>query len=356
MGFTMGEGRLGKCSALLMLMVMLWVFTPVCTWAGTDSAVIFMYHRFGDARFSSTNIRMDQFKAHLAYLEDNGFKVAPLNEVVAALKKGEELPDKTVVLTMDDAYASLYDNAWPLLKEKGWPFTVFVSTDVVDHHYKDYMTWDQLREISEGGAQVANHTASHPYMIKRFDEETQIQWLGRLQADILKAQGRLEEEIGTCPQLLAYPYGEYNTQVANMVSELGYTAFGQNSGAVGTFTDLRAIPRFPLSERYGDMKAFHMKANARALPVVSETPWNPQTLETRPELEITLAPTDALLDELSCYVSGQGRVEIQWVIPGKRFKVQARDALSVGRHKYNITVPGKDRSIYHWFSRQWIVR
>jgi len=340
----------------LMLMVSAWSGAPGIVFAGTDSAVIFMYHRFGDPRFPSTNIRMDQFRAHLAYLDDNGFQVAPLDEVVAALKRGDELPEKTVVITMDDAYASVYEHAWPLLKAKGWPFTVFVSTDVVDKHYTDYMTWDQIRELGDAGVQFGNHTASHPHMIDKEPEETEEQWLLRLKANVLQGQARLDEELGPCPRLLAYPYGEYNTKVADLVVGLGYTALGQHSGAAGTCTDFRAVPRFPMSETYGSLSAFRTKSKARVLPVVAMTPWSPETADRRPELEVVLGPSDALWKELSCYVSGQGRVDIEWVVPGKRFKVRAVQDLPAGRHKYNLTVPAKNRRAYHWFSRQWIVR
>lgn len=339
----------------LILSALVWVGGSSKVFADTDSAVIFMYHRFGDGRFPSTNIRMDQFKAQLVYLEEGGFNVASLDVVLDALKKGTALPSKTVVITMDDAYATVYDNAWPLLKEKGWPFTVFVNTDAVDHRLRDYMTWDQMREMKQHGVQFGNHTASHPHMAQREEGETEPQWRERLTADVRKAQKRLDEELGKTPLVLAYPYGEYNTQVADLVSGLGYVALGQHSGAVGRYSDLKALPRFPVSEAYGEINAFKTKANSRALPVVTMTPWEPQTHDRRPVLEIELAPSDALLDELSCFVSGQGRVVIEWVVPGKRFKVRADKDLSLGRHKYNMTVPDKTRRNYYWFSRQWVV-
>lgn len=347
--------QLCRCLVLFVIVVGVWGSPPKASAAGSDSAVIFMYHRFGDARFPSTNVRMDQFKAQMDYLEEGGFNVASLDVVLDALKKGTALPLKTVVITMDDAYATVYDNAWPLLKEKGWPFTVFVNTDAVDHRLRDYMTWDQMRELKQHGVQFGNHTASHPHMAQSEEGETEARWRERLTADVRKGQQRLDEELGKTPLVLAYPYGEYNTQVADLVSGLGYVGLGQHSGAAGRYSDLKALPRFPVSEAYGEINAFKTKANSRALPVVKMTPWEPQTHDRRPVLEIELAPSDALLDELSCFVSGQGRVAIEWVVPGKRFKVRADKDLPLGRHKYNITVPDKSRRNYYWFSRQWVV-
>ena len=97
-----------------------------------DWASVIMYHRFGEDQYTSTNIRVDQFKEHLQELQNGEYTVLPLNEIVDRLENGEELPDRTVALTIDDAYASVYDVAWPLLREANLPFTVFVAVEGVD--------------------------------------------------------------------------------------------------------------------------------------------------------------------------------------------------------------------------------
>ncbi len=356
MGFlAKGQGRMTRFFIGLCVALSVWATGLDAAWSMSGSGAIFMYHRFGDERYPSTNIRMDQFKAQMDYLEAEGFTVVSLDEMVTALKRGEALPLKIVAITMDDAYATVYKNAWPLLKEKGWPFTVFVNTDGVDRRSAEYMSWDQIRELRRYGVTFGNHTASHPHLARKGAEETEAVWLARIRADVMKGEGRLYGELGTFSKFLAYPYGEYNTQVAALVADLGYVAFGQHSGAGGGLTDLKAVPRFPLSEAYGEIGAFRTKANARALPVVSMTPWEPHTRDRRPVLKVELAPSDARLDELTCYVSGQGRVEITWVVPGRVFTVRANADLPVGRHKYNITVPDQSRRRYYWFSRQWVV-
>lgn len=351
-----GLNGFSACRVLIALLLMGAAgVTPGAALGDTGSAVIFMYHRFGDGRFPSTNVRMDQFQAQVNFLSANGFTVVSLGALAAALRSGAKLPEKAVALTIDDAYLSVYKNAWPLLRAKGWPFTVFVSTDAVDERSRDFMTWDQIREMRRGGVTFANHTASHPHLIDKAKGESDSAWRQRITADVAKGAARLQKELGALPPLFAYPFGEYNAAVAEVVAGMGYVAFGQNSGVVGATTDLRAVPRFPVSESYGGMGDFKAKANALALPVVSMTPWSPETRDRRPELEVVLGPTDAPLDEMRCFVSGQGAVPIEWVVPGKRFKVRAARDLPVGRHKYNITVPDKTRKTCHWFSRQWVI-
>jgi len=124
-----------------------------------DSAVVFMYHRFGEDRYPSTSIRVDQFRQQMEYLRDGGFTVIPLAELMAFLSGNQTLPPKAVVITVDDAYRSIYEVAYPLLAEYGFPFTVFVSTDPLDSKLPGYLNWDQIREMASNGVTFANHGA-----------------------------------------------------------------------------------------------------------------------------------------------------------------------------------------------------
>ena len=89
-----------------------------------DSATVIMYHRFGEGRYPSTNISMEMFKEHLALLTNGDYTILPLPKIVETLKSGQLLPDRTVGISIDDAYLSVYENAWPLLKAASLPFTI----------------------------------------------------------------------------------------------------------------------------------------------------------------------------------------------------------------------------------------
>ncbi|WP_455198157.1 polysaccharide deacetylase family protein, partial [Kaarinaea lacus] len=133
---------------------------------GEKQAVIFMYHHFGVSQYPSTNIRLEQFDAQLQYLADNDYQVWPLTKVAQYISAGKEFPGRVVAITIDDAYDSVYLEAFPRLRSRKWPFTVFVSTDGVDKRYKSYMTWDQMREMKQQGVTFANHSASHDYLVR----------------------------------------------------------------------------------------------------------------------------------------------------------------------------------------------
>ncbi len=343
------------CARWLGLLGALVAFTPTLAVAADPHAVVFMYHRFGEDLYPTTSVRLEQFEAHLQHLADENYQVWPLARVVSHLATGKPIPERTVALTVDDAYLSVYTEAFPRLRQRGWPFTVFVATGPVDQGLQGQMTWAQMREMQAAGVTFANHGVSHDYLIRRHPGESETQWLARMRDEIESCQRRLVAELGAAPPLFAYPYGEYDEPLADLVRELGYTAFGQQSGAVGRYSDTRALPRFPMAEAYAELKDFAAKAAMRALPVVAYAPWNPVLQETRrPELVVTLGAGEILREELVCYVSGQGSTPVRWLDAGRnRFAIQAREDLPSGRSRYNCTAPDLQRN-YYWFSQQWI--
>ncbi len=316
-------------------------------------AVVFMYHRFGESRYPSTNITLAQFEEQLEFFEKNNFSVLPLIEIVEALKQNKVLPEKTIAITIDDAYLSVYKEAYPCLKAKGYPFTVFVATGVVDQGIPAYMDWPQMGEMQQHGATFANHSQNHDYLVRKKAGESTEEWKQRMVNDITGAQKRLEEKLGSAPALYAYPYGEYNLELMEIIKDLGYSAFGQHSGGVSSLNNRAALPRFPVAEAYAEMSAFRTKAFSLAMPVLEQKPVETMTSATRPQLTITLAPSSANLEQLACYFGSQ-KMKVQWLEPGKQFQIQADSDLPTGRSRYNCTAPDNESSRYFWYSQPWL--
>jgi hypothetical protein len=122
----------------------LYCLTSVAAFAA-DYASVLMYHRFGEDKYPSTNIRIEQFEAHLDFISKGNYTVLPLSKIVDHLQQGLDLPDKTVAITIDDAYQSVFTEARPRLKARNFPYTVFVATQPVDRNQPGYMSWDQIR-------------------------------------------------------------------------------------------------------------------------------------------------------------------------------------------------------------------
>lgn len=152
-----------------------------------NSAVILMYHNVSEDTPASTSVTPERFRQHMQYLAENGFTVWPFFQMLSHLASGRPVPVKTIALTFDDAYRSVYDEAFPVLREKRWPFTVFVTTKYIGEGFVNYISWQQLREIRQFGSDVGNHSLSHPYFIRQGSDESQTHWRKRIIDEISQA-------------------------------------------------------------------------------------------------------------------------------------------------------------------------
>jgi len=327
-----------------------------------NHAVVLIYHHVSTGTPASTSLSPELFAEHLDYLVKHGYRALPLAALVDSLRVGGAIPDRTVAFTFDDGYRSVYTEAFPRLRELGWPFTVFVCPDALDHGRGPVMTWEQLREMAAAGATVANHGKFHNHLQRRQAGESDQAWRVRTKAELLEAQARIEEEIGSAPNLFAYPYGEADEDLQELVGELGWASFGQNSGSMGQSSDLTMLPRFPMAGSFAAMKSFPEKVACLPLPVQdvhpagSLLPFAVGKERHKPRLRLTLLSGDYRSGQLAAFASGQGTAELTWIdAEAGVLEVRARHALPTGRSRYNITAPATDGHRYYWYSHTWIV-
>lgn len=317
--------------------------------AAGSSAVVMMYHRFGESRYPSTNIRIEQFEAHLAEIASGGYNVMPLPEIVAAVRAGRELPPKTIAITIDDAFLSVWKEAWPRLRAAKLPFTLFVATRPVDRDAPGYMSWDQIKELVAAGVTIGSQTETHPHMPLLSDE--------RNAAELRKSNARFEEVLGKRPTQIAYPFGEFSLAVRRVAEQAGFvTGFGQHSGVLYPGSDFLYLPRFALNEAYGDLKRFRLAGNTLPLPVSDITPADPFLKQgaNPPLFGFTVADEIAKqLGRLTCYASGQGKVRIER-LGDTRVEVRMNAPFAVGRTRVNCTLPA-GRGRWRWLGRQFLV-
>lgn len=325
-----------------------------------DSAVILMYHHVDWDTPQSTSVTPDRFAAHLDYLAQEGFRIRPLLEVLESVKTGSELAEKTVVLTFDDGYISVLENALPLLRDRNWPFTVFVSTEFVDKDYRAYLSWDQLRQLADNGGTIGNHSRTHTHLVRRADNESVQAWQQRVRDEIIDAGERIGAELGDAAiPVFAYPYGEYDTSVKEIVQQLGLFALGQHSGAVGLQSDLLAVPRFPIATGYDELDDFELRVHSRTLPalILGRESHILDAGESQPPLRLRITPGDFRADALVCYASNQGVMDLRSWTRDERLEVVARPVqpLRPGRTRVNCTAPSTTESgVYYWFGYLWM--
>lgn len=321
--------------------------------------IVLQYHHVSTSAPASTSIAPAQFAAHIDWLAANGFTVVSLPEALQQLRAGTALQDKSVAITFDDGYLDIYTAAFPILRERQLPFTVFVNSAPHDASQAGWASWDQLREMAESGATIANHTTSHLFMIRRIEDETAQEWQQRLGGEIEWAEQRILDETGQSHKILAYPYGESDPAIRALAEELGYSAFGQQSGAVGKTSDFANLPRFPLSGPYSALESFKTKMLSLPLAVSDANPSSRSgnnllfNDEARPMLTLRLATEGTRA--LDCFASGQGAIPVDRDEDGS-YRIQAAKPLPVGRSRYNCTRASRWPGRYYWYSYAWIRR
>lgn len=319
-----------------------------------SQANVFVYHRFGEKRAPSTNISLADFRAHLDVFRQDEYTVLTLGDVVARLKKGEALPDRTAVITVDDGYKSFLTGAMPLLEEYGYPATLFVSTAFVGGG-RNYLTWDELRRIQQAGIEIGNHSHTHNHLVPKDGTEEREAWLARVRQDLKRSQSLFKKHLGIEPELLAYPYGEQTPEVQAIAQGLGFIgAAGQQSGVISGESNIFYLPRFPMGGPYTTLKSFESKLGMAPMSVEVVGPLNPVIgAGPAPELKLKI-DRSKLAGAFNCFVQGGNTCRISKV-KGEAgvYRVVAENPLAGRRNKYTITARGKDKRWY-WFSYQWI--
>lgn len=322
-----------------------------------DHLHIFIYHRFGDNRYPTTNISLANFSAQMRYLRDHGYHVIPAQQAIDLLRKKEPIPPKSVVLTVDDGYETFKSGAMPILRQFGFPVTLFVNTDSVGS--QSYLDWNDLRELAKEGVEIGNHTASHNSMTTPLRGETVADYRQRLHADLDRAQQTLIRELGITPQLFAYPYGEYSLLTQELVAEYGFTAaFGQQSGVVGRNDPLTALPRTPLAGSYGTLSQMEQKLALRPMAIKVIAPLD--TLidqDNPPTLILELLDPQLDIKRMRLFVNGRpGGVVQRDPKNSRRIIVRGENPLGIGRSKYILTAPGHEVGTFDAFTQFWLKR
>ena len=333
----------------------------IVTWVSSSDAIhsgsspgefaCFVYHRFGDSRYPSTNIAIDTFRSQLEFLRNFKYTVFTLGDAIEKLQSAAGVPEKTVVLTVDDGYMSFLTGAMPLLREFGFNATLFINSATVGH--KGYMRWDELRGLVAEGMEIGNHSATHPYFLD-IDEET---LLSKFNEDVGKAQKEIEAHLGIAPKVFSYPFGEYNLDMKRAVQELGFrAAAAQNSGIVYGDSDLYALPRFPMGGPYATLDGFRTKIGMKALEVIEKVPDSPLLRGPNPpELKLVLAAAVLNMKAIQCFVEGEPRCTIRRDPADPNIiTVKAEEPLKGRRVLYTVTAPSIDGKAWHWFSHLWV--
>ena len=309
-------------------------------------ASVLMYHRFGENKYPTTNIKMDQFSDHIKELIKTKYNVIKIQDGLNAIQNISLVKDRSVIITIDDAYSSVFNNAWPILKKYGLPFTLFVSTDVIDNKTPGYMSWEEIRILRDNGVTIGSQTKSHPHMHNLSENQ--------IVKELEFSNSRFVQEIGSKPEIFAYPYGEYNLNVVKKIKINGFkAAFGQHSGVAHLSLGLHQLPRFAMNETYGNMKRFLLAVNAKPIPISDLSPKDPVIIKNPPFYGFTLSDTIKPKGIVRCFASNGIKSETKRL--GKnRIEVRLEKPFPKGRGRINCTMSAGER--WRWLGRQFIIK
>jgi len=304
-----------------------------------------MYHRFDEKKYPSTNIQMEIFEEQIKIIKSLNYSFYNPGDFI----KNFNIPkkEKKILITIDDAFSSFYKTAWPYLKSNKIPFILFVSTEAVGKN--GYMNWEQIKEIErEPNVYIGNHSHSHDYLVN-FKKEDFIH-------DIKKASKIFTNNLGYNPIFFSYPFGEYSDYIKEYISKNFKFAFGQHSGVIDFNKNRYELPRFPINEKYGDLKRFKFLINLQPLQYKNLLPKEKYiTLKNNPpKFSVEFFKKQKNLNNINCF-SDEGN---KWkksltYFDGHKLNINFREKFIFRRGRINCSL--NDGNIWRWFGVQFSI-
>ena len=323
------------------------ITTPLKASNIKNSAVIYMYHKFNISKYPSTNITLEQFKSHLKELSKPKYNVKSLEYIIDNIINDIELPQNTIGISVDDADRSFLDIAWPLLKEVGFPVTLFVTTNTISAGKNTYLSWEEIRILQDEGVTIGSHSYSHNHLAQLTLEE--------LKEEIENSNKVFIKEIKNIPNLFAFPYGEVDNKLIDLLKKYKFkAAFGQHSGVMNETSNMYYLPRFSLNEKYGDVERIKFTANAKGLGIYDFIPTNPNITENPPYIGFSLLD-EKLSININCFIFDKnGEVDRDIFKFNERIEIRLNRKLSKGRSRLNCTTRDQNNN-WRWFGHQFYI-
>ena len=289
---------------------------------------------------------MNIFKEHIDIIRNSNFNFHNPNNFEEKFKIPKT--NKEILITIDDAFSSFYTEAWPYLKENKIPFILFVSTEPVGK--KGYMNWEQIREVeSNDFANIGHHSHTHKYLIDMSNEEFIL--------DIEKANKIFLRELGYIPSLFSYPFGEYSGFMKEYISKNFKYAFGQHSGVIDLNKDKFELPRFPINEKYGELKRFKSIINYFPLEYKKILPEEKLLFENTnpPEFKVEFFKEQKNLNNINCYSNeGDKWEKSNTKILDSILIIKFREPFKPRRGRINCSL--NDNGKWRWFGVQFPIK
>ncbi|MDA1350269.1 MAG: polysaccharide deacetylase family protein [Proteobacteria bacterium] len=294
-----------------------------------------MYHRFGETKYPSTNITVEQLESHLNYLVEQNYRFIQASDLLDP----EQQKEKTITVTIDDAYLSFYEVGLPIFEKYQVPVTLFLNTENVGGF--NYMSWDQLRDSLRRGVEIQNHSHTHS-SFATLDEEA-------IMSEIETSQNLIFTNLNITPNLFAFPFGESSDLAQKTIERYFDAAFGQHSGAF-SMNYQYYIPRFPLNENYGSLDRLRDISKSLPFEAAQLQPSNP-TLNP-PSTRFVL-DVEGGVNGVNCFIADfQGSIEKKMTVLENKLLIELSRMPVSGRLRFNCTKVDND---IFWYGHQYFL-
>ena len=245
---------------------------------------------------------------------------------------------------------SFYENAWPILKKKEIPFILFVSTREVGKF--GYMSWEQINEIAkEDFVEIGNHSHSHEYLI---DENVEV-----ISDDINKSIKLFEKNLGYNSKFFSYPFGEYSLEFKRIIENLNFKyAFGQHSGVTDETKDFFELPRFPINEKYGEIKRF--TSLLKTLPFKYDKIYPEEKLLTDkdnpPDVKIRFSSNYKNIKNINCYSNEENKWRKSNIdfLENNEIQIKLAGKFTTERGRINCSLR-ENNGYWRWLGMQFVI-
>lgn len=292
---------------------------------------ILLYHDFVERiPKSEMMVSVPTFRAQMQALKDANITVIPMSDLLAWKRGEKNIPDESAVITLDDGWVGEHQFAFPIMKEFGYPFTIYLYKKYVGVGGRS-MTVEKIKEMLNNGAELGSHTVSHQPLTNK-KGKTDEQYKAWLREEIADSKKWLEQTFEVPCQTFAYPYGSKNDEVVQFVLDSGYEAattvnpqkvtWDTPNGLLGRFTQQwDKDTNFKLASNFhgrNDManskfvKTDAVNESGEKLIKLKPEP-NSTITERRPAIEANLSNLGGVIPEsVSLRVSGYGAVPVEF--------------------------------------------
>ncbi len=321
------------------------------------------YHDFSaTASETAMRIRTSKFRKQMEALRQLGLPVIPMADFIAWKDSGKEIPAKAVVITIDDGWISTYTDAYPILKELGYPFTIYLYKNYVDGGGKA-LTTTMIKEMMKHGATIGSHSVTHPFpqAVKASRKRGLETYNKFLNTEMGESKKFLEGKFGGSVKTYAYPGGYFTEEMLTKAEQLGYThLFTVQPGKVKRQLPNEILPRYVILGNYDKIFDFAVtfRDSQTAMPAGSVTgllqklpfPVEPQPgaiINSRlPVISVDLAKAENIDPKtLSMQVAGFGEVPANYASEGKIFSWQVNRRLRQPICQVQVTWKDKEGKV-----------